>query len=692
MSTEFESSTGAKVIKYIKLAIKVLIGVVVAIVLVAVTLYIIVDPNDYKKEIASLVKAETGYSIKINGNIALSVFPWTGVEVNDVEIKNPPGFTGKRLAHVARIDIKAKLIPLFTSRLEVSRINIRGLHLNLQVNRDGQANWEGAQNKLTGPKPARSKNDKVHFDINSVAITEANIIYANQKSGGQHSIANLNLETGNIGTGEFDALSLTFKYKSGKRRRSLRISYKSKLSLDTHSDTLFLRNVTLKLGSTTFRGYLQGTNVTSQPEFNGQIKSGELDLRALLLKLGMPMPKMQSKSALQKFSFDSLVRYKNKVITFGKIRATLDKSILTGSLTIRMGDTVPVVAFNINANQINVDNYMLAPVKGQRHSKKSSDINANAALIPTRLIRALRGNGLIRIKRMRALQLDSTNVQIRFVAKGGKLDIISSAGDFYGGKYKGHTVIDVNGKTPSLIIRESLRGVKGQALYKLLKPYLNYGKYLHDMYGTASVTADFRASGNSILALRRSLAGAVWFEVRNGQLHGINAVKTLCNYYNQSRGRSMIGGKEKSTGFEKLTGKFTVSKGKFFNDDFIMQTTRSLLRITGKGTGDFVRDTINYRFRTELLYSACDARQNTDDRKLEFVVGATGRLSSPKIRPDFKAMAKAAFKSKIIRKLNRKGGKYKQLRQLLNKKNDKKGHGNSKRNSKEETIRNLLNL
>ncbi len=704
MSTEFDSDTKVSVKQYIKLSIKVVLGVMALLVMLAVTLYILVDPNDYKKEIASLVKSETGYSIKINGNIALSVFPWIGVEVNDVEIENPPGFKGKRLAHVARLDINAKLFPLFTSRLVTNKITIRGLHLNLQVNREGESNWKSAQNKLTGPKPVPGKNDKVNFNINGLAITEADIQYQNKKSGGRHTITNLSLETGRIGTGELEALRISLLYKSGARKKALKISYKSKLSLDTNSDVLYLRDVTLTLGRTTFSGFLKGSNISSQAEFDGQIKSGVFDLRALLLTLGMPMPTMQSKSALHKFSFDSLVRYKNRVISFEKIKASMDNSTIQGSLNLRLGKKVPAVTFKLNVNQINLDHYMLAPVKLKRNpiSKRRVVTNMNAALIPTRLIRALNGNGFVRIKKMTALKLDSGHVQLRFVAKAGQLEIISSADNFYGGQYTGHTVINANGPKPSLHIRESLRHVKGHALYKLMKPYLTYGAYLNGMTGKASVTANFRASGNSILALQRSLKGQVWFDVTNGRLQGFNAVKYLCNAYNQRKGRPAIGGSHDSTRFDKISGKFFVSNGSFTNNNFIMQTDRSLLRITGKGTGDFVRDTLDYRFRSELLYGACEAGKGSgSDRKYDFFVVTTGKLSAPTIRLDFDATLKAALKKNILRKI--KGSKYDALNSLINRKNKRKHQDSQKTSgsgaaikhkspSKSETLRNLLNL
>ena len=86
--------------KYIKLALKIVGGIVAVFITLAIVLIVFVDPNDYKQEIANLVKSKTGYSVNIRGNISLSVFPWIGVQVNDVEVENPPGYKGKTLALV----------------------------------------------------------------------------------------------------------------------------------------------------------------------------------------------------------------------------------------------------------------------------------------------------------------------------------------------------------------------------------------------------------------------------------------------------------------------------------------------------------------------------------------------------------------------------------------------------------------
>ncbi|MBF8269073.1 MAG: AsmA family protein, partial [Gammaproteobacteria bacterium] len=75
-----------------KKLIKILIGIVGLLVVVALALVIYVatlDPNDYKEMITSRVRAETGRELTLNGDLKINYYPWLGLEINDVTLTNP---------------------------------------------------------------------------------------------------------------------------------------------------------------------------------------------------------------------------------------------------------------------------------------------------------------------------------------------------------------------------------------------------------------------------------------------------------------------------------------------------------------------------------------------------------------------------------------------------------------------------
>ena len=60
--------------------LKIVIGLVVILVLVAgagiAAIMLLVDPNDYREEIAQKVRENTGRELTLGGDLGLSVFPW----------------------------------------------------------------------------------------------------------------------------------------------------------------------------------------------------------------------------------------------------------------------------------------------------------------------------------------------------------------------------------------------------------------------------------------------------------------------------------------------------------------------------------------------------------------------------------------------------------------------------------------
>src|SRR6056297_327220 len=121
-----------------------LVGVLVVVVLAAVIIIpLFVDPNDYRDDIARAVTEETGRDFEITGEVSLSVFPWLGLEVGSMRLGNPQGFGDAPFVEIGSAAVGARLMPLLSRRLEVSRLRLEGLRLNLVRQADGTANWEG---------------------------------------------------------------------------------------------------------------------------------------------------------------------------------------------------------------------------------------------------------------------------------------------------------------------------------------------------------------------------------------------------------------------------------------------------------------------------------------------------------------------------------------------------------------------
>ena len=95
-----------------KLFLKILLGTFSLLVIFAIGFAFIFNPNDYKDNIIKLVHDNTGRQLSIPGDISLSLFPWIGLSLGEVEISNAKGFTNKPFAKISHLQVRAKVLPL----------------------------------------------------------------------------------------------------------------------------------------------------------------------------------------------------------------------------------------------------------------------------------------------------------------------------------------------------------------------------------------------------------------------------------------------------------------------------------------------------------------------------------------------------------------------------------------------------
>src|ERR1700676_531029 len=117
-------------------------GISILIIAGLLTVWVLVNPNDYKDRIAAAVKESTGRELILKGDIKLSVFPWIALELGPASLGNPPGFGAEPFVAFNRAAVRVRLFPLLSKRLEMDRVDLEGLDLRLRKNAQGTGNWQ----------------------------------------------------------------------------------------------------------------------------------------------------------------------------------------------------------------------------------------------------------------------------------------------------------------------------------------------------------------------------------------------------------------------------------------------------------------------------------------------------------------------------------------------------------------------
>ena len=159
------------------------------------------DPNKYKPEITALVKEKTGRTLAIDGNVGLTFFPRIGVAVGKVSLSDPGVST--TFAHVDEAKVSLNLLPLLSRRVEVDRVLLSGLKVDLQRFKDGRSNFDDISGggAKAQDKSASTDGKALNIDIDGISLKDANIGWRDDAAGTQIRLSALQLATTRIASG-----------------------------------------------------------------------------------------------------------------------------------------------------------------------------------------------------------------------------------------------------------------------------------------------------------------------------------------------------------------------------------------------------------------------------------------------------------------------------------------------------------
>jgi AsmA protein len=174
------------------------IGAVVALLLAVIAaVAVLVEPDDYRDEIAAAVRKATGRELTLGGPLGLGLFPCCSLSLADASLGNPPGFPEGPFVAVRSASLGFRIWPLLTERrLSVHQITITGLEANLLTDAAGRSNWtfDGADEAAT---PAEAGGaDAVQLELAGITLREGALTWQDARDATDYAVAGLDLETG----------------------------------------------------------------------------------------------------------------------------------------------------------------------------------------------------------------------------------------------------------------------------------------------------------------------------------------------------------------------------------------------------------------------------------------------------------------------------------------------------------------
>lgn len=101
----------------------------------------LVDWQDYKPRLATLLSSAAGRTVSLDGPLSVDLLPQPVLVVRDVRMSNAPGASAPTLLEARRLAVRLSWQALLQGRIEIVRIVLDEPRLTLEPGADGKPNW-----------------------------------------------------------------------------------------------------------------------------------------------------------------------------------------------------------------------------------------------------------------------------------------------------------------------------------------------------------------------------------------------------------------------------------------------------------------------------------------------------------------------------------------------------------------------
>jgi AsmA protein len=421
--------------------LSVVVGGIIALIVAGMfAVWLSVNPNDYKGQIAAAVKQSTGRELSLKGDIKLSVFPWVALELGPASLGNPPGFGEEAFLAFNHAAVRVRLFPLLAKRLDVGRVDLDGLDVRLRRNAEGRGNWEGfgaTQGSAadaganagagvaarTGAGAREGGAGGAWPQLDGLRIRNGRVSYRGLAGGmaGGVVVERFTLDTGAFGgqgvtpvnvafqvsrevPGETLTLSAKFDLSADAQYRRLRLEALSCSGLfgrpgnappvhwevsvpvveaDLTQQTVGVPAFAMSYSSAHVTGKLQAIKILDDLSMTGSVALAPLVLQEFAPRAGIMLPRTLDPRALAQLSASSEFSYGASGLRLEPLHVQLDDTHLQGSVAL-VGEP-RAVKFDLTVDQVNLDRYLSAGNgnAGNGSAGNGADAGAPAADAPS---------------------------------------------------------------------------------------------------------------------------------------------------------------------------------------------------------------------------------------------------------------------------------------------------------------------
>lgn len=689
-----------------------LLGLVVLVGVALTVLAMVIDPNDYKDDIRQAALDNAGVELELDGDIGWSFFPWLALELNAVGVGYPEQ---PQVGRLQRVEVSLSIPALLQQELQMNRLVLDGLSLNLVQKADGSNNWQPAAtssveaaSESTSDTSTGSSTESTPLTLNieAIEVRNAALSFTDEGNDTRSELAELNLTTGRISTEQAIPLELSFalrQFANDQLQLSTQVELDTDVLLDltrqhyqlsdlstriqllqgaglpaelqaalaaTKLDVrldeqqLAIHDLKIESDPVQIDGELNVENF-SQPQITGQISSNSINLKQLLEKLGQAVPETANDKALTDLSFSASINGTADAISLKPLTLKLDDTQLDGEASLALA--TQAIGLKLKGNDLNVDHYLPPKATAENIPKQNEeDTPANKTsqewpkdeIVPLEPLRALNLNAVLDMDSLTVNGIELGQPGLSLSADAGLIQLTRFNAKVFSGQAKASARVDARKAPLKVSVNKQLTYLEmGDALQTLANNDTLAGKF--------SASTDLSMSGQSIHAWVNSLNGNARIQMAEGVINGIDAAQSLCQGINNVSALWVDAEQvDKSTPFADMSASFAIRNGVVSNQD--LSAKLDAISVAGKGSVNLPQQTLDYRVgatvENNLFNESCSVNNRLEG--LEVPVDCKGsfydepaklcRLDTRFITDILKAEAKRKVEEKVNEELEDK--------------------------------------
>ena len=349
-----------KLLKWVLIAVGVIVLVFAgALTFIAATF----DPNQYKAQVAELVKEKTQRTLTIEGDIGLMLFPKLGVHLGKTRLSEFR--SDKDFAGLDDMRVSLALIPLLSRQVVVDQIQLDGLRANLVKHKDGKTNFEdllggGKKGEPAKPVEPAKAQTSIKLEVDGVRISKAALVWKDEATGADYAISDFNLKTSRVAPGVPTKFDLGATIKANQPKVEVNLQVGGTLAPDLEKQVFLLTGLTVKIN-----GVAAGVSRLAaelQAEIEAHTQSQQIDIGKLTFEASGGLGEDSFKVKLS----SPKIGMKGNALSVNDLAASVS-GVFTG-MTLSEGNLrVPQLTFHVDNQTILVDGVALT-AKGKREA------------------------------------------------------------------------------------------------------------------------------------------------------------------------------------------------------------------------------------------------------------------------------------------------------------------------------------